>query len=137
MTNLRPRKTYIDNTVLVHTHVQVASVETAPYLVMAHAFGKNNPALPISISGTHKILLGNPRIQQYGIGLPVDYYHVECENYTRDNIVVEGLVAESYGTMKTTGGLQEVYTWSEKLQGFTRVGPGSLGNMRNALVDNK
>jgi len=124
---------------LVHTHVPIADQETAPYIILAHAFGRNNPRYPVSISGTHKFLLRkgvwmcakvavlkNPKVVQYGIGESVDYYHVKCVDYLRDNLVVEGLVAESYGTMKTTRGLQNVYTWNRKLDGFTRVGPGSL-----------
>lgn len=123
---------------LLATAIARASRTTAPYLVQPHAFGHNNPMFPLRVSPMHKIQLRkglwtspevaaqtNPRVKQYGIGEPVAYYHLECANFLKDNLVAEGSVVESFGSAESVNGATQVYTWSEKLQGFTRMSPRS------------
>ena len=107
---------------------------SAPYRIEAGAFGRGLPAAPIALSPIHKIQMrphlwtsphdaaagGNSLVKQYGVGEPIRYYHIECENYLRDNIVTEGLVVESLGHEGHYKGVQ-VYTWSKRFQGYTRI----------------
>ena len=130
---LTPDRRVIDYK-LLKTTLSTTTLETAPYLVKPHAFGHNIPATPLRLSPTHKIQLSkglwtspekasrtNPLVSQYGVGEPVTYYHIQCANYLKDNIVAEGAIVESYGTMKSTGGRKDVYTWNARLNGYTRL----------------
>ena len=119
---------------LTRTNIEKTDVLTAPYKIEPGAFGKNIPKEIIRLSPTHKILIRkgvwtspewatqiNERVKQYGIGEPVTYYHIECDNYLKDNLVTEGLIVESFGTQKSAKGLKDIYKWSTKLNGFTRI----------------
>jgi uncharacterized repeat protein (TIGR02543 family) len=130
---LTPDRRVIDYK-LLKTTLSTTTLETAPYLVKPHAFGHNIPEAPLRLSPTHKIQLSkglwtspekaaltNPLVSQYGVGEPVTYYHMECANYLKDNIVAEGAIVESYGTMKSTGGRKDVYTWNARLNAYTRI----------------
>ena len=59
----------------------------------------------------------NPMVKQFGVGTIVTYYHIQCKDYLRDNLVAEGTVVESLNRSDVWP-----YTWSHKLQAFTRVG---------------
>jgi len=111
---------------LTHKKIDVAIKNTAPYLIEAHAFGPNIPAVPLSLSPNHMIQIqkdvwDSPRrisqtnihVTQYGIGEPVLYYHIRCESYLRDNIITEGMVVESLGE-------RVAYMWNHSLNGYTR-----------------
>ena len=124
---------------LFKTTLRTTTERTAPYLIQAHAFGRNLPSAPIRLSASHKIqlckglwtsaekaVLTNPLVKQCAIGGPVTYYHIECENYLKDDIVTEGLVVESLGTVKATGGRSDIYTWNSRLGAYTRI-----ANMEN------
>lgn len=113
--------------------VESANEMSAPYRISAGAFGTNKPAVDICLSPHHKIQLRkgvwisperaaktNPKVKQYGIGKPVTYWHIWCDEYLKDNLVCEGLVVESLATNKNYTGPPKVYTWSERLGGFTR-----------------
>ncbi len=89
--------------------LEKATKVTAPYKIEPHAFGINNPSKALCISPLHAIMMNknvwvrcadiawkNPRINQYGIGEPITYYHMECPNYATDHLVAEGLVVESF-----------------------------------------
>ena len=119
---------------LFKTTLRTTTERTAPYLIQPHAFGSNLPSAPIRLSASHKIqlrkglwtsaekaVLSNPLVKQCAIGDPVTYYHIECENYLKDDIVTEGLVVESLGTVKATGGRSDIYTWNSRLDAYTRV----------------
>lgn len=56
-------------------------------------------------------------VEQYGIGLPMVYYHVECPNFFTDNLLVNGCVVESYGLNQAKDTL---YVYNQSLKGFTR-----------------
>ena len=120
---------------LFKTTVDTTTKHTAPYLIQPHAFGRNVPSAPLRLSATHKIQLAddlwtspekaaltNPLVTQCEIGTPVTYYHIECANYLKDNIVTEGMIVESLGTTKATGGKSDIYAWNSKLNAYTRVG---------------
>jgi Hint domain len=127
---------------LLHkTVIAKTDEKTAPYKIEAHAFGRNAPMAPLYLSPTHKIQIRkglwispeeaaktNPRVTRAMLGESVTYLHVECENYLRDNVIAEGMVAESYGTAKALKGLKNIYTWNTKLGAFTRKGPAALKN---------
>jgi hypothetical protein len=119
--------------------VESANEMSAPYQISAGAFGTNKPAVDICLSPHHKIQLRkgvwisperaaktNPKVKQYGIGEPVTYWHIWCDEYLKDNLVCEGLVVESLATNKNYTGPAKVYTWSERLGGFTRPAAGIL-----------
>jgi hypothetical protein len=111
----------------------VTDKASAPYRIEAGAFGANKPSTDICLSPTHKIqlrkgvwisperaALTNPKVKQYGIGEPVNYWHIACDDYLKDNLICEGLVVESLATNKNYNGPSKVYTWNDRLGGFTR-----------------
>ena len=111
---------------------------TAPYCIEAGAFGPNKPAANLCLSPTHKVQLRkgvwisperaaktNSKVHQYGIGEPITYYHIACDDYLRDNVIAEGMVTETLATDKNYNGPAQVYTWSDKLGGFTRISPSA------------
>ena len=121
------------------TTLQTTTVRTAPYLIQPHAFGRNLPSAPIRLSPIHKIQIGkgrwitaeiaahtNPLVKQCDIGESVTYYHIECKEYLKDDIITEGLVVESFGSRKAIGDRKDIYIWSKRLNAYTRVGYGTL-----------
>ena len=119
---------------LMKTSLTLTTETTAPYLIEAHAFGRNVPSAPVSLSPCHMIQMRkglwtyphsasktNTRIKQYGIGHPITYYHIQCESYLRDNIITEGMIVESYGTCKDIHGAANPYTWSKRFNALTRM----------------
>jgi len=67
-----------------------------------------------------------PGVRQYGVGKPVHYYHIVCEDYLQDNLIAEGMISETLGTTKYLGGYKRVYTWNKTLGGYTRIGKSEL-----------
>ena len=101
--------------------------ETAPYTIQAGALGKQMPLRDLHVSGNHAIKnsIGfwqipkflaqkNARIQQHAVGKTVTYYHVACENYMRDNLIVEGVTAESYNDSR------QPIVWKRNATGYVR-----------------
>ena len=124
---------------LASTTIAKTDESTAPYVIQPHAFGHNSPIAPLYLSPTHKIMIKkgvwisprdvvktNPLVQRCAIGESVTYYHVECENYLRDNVIAEGMVSESYGTTETLKGVTNVFKWNARLKGDTRKGTHAL-----------
>ena len=121
---------------LYRSTIDVATRETAPFVIPAHSFGRNAPAAELRLSPLHAFQIkkgvwqsarhaNNDKLYQYGIGEAVTYYHIECPNFFRDNLVVDGCVVESFAANQTKG-MKTIYTPSARLGGFTRVsGPGS------------
>jgi hypothetical protein len=120
-----PSKTTLKNT----------TIWTAPFLIKQGAFGTNVPCNDLRLSGTHKVQVDdnkgtwvspeiaavtNPHVQQYGVGEPVTYYHIECPNYLQDNVIAEGVVTESFGTLEATHGRSDIYAWNSTMTGLTR-----------------
>lgn len=111
----------------------VTDKASAPYKIEAGAFGTNKPSVDICLSPTHKIQLRkgvwisperaamtNPKVKQYNVGESVNYWHIACDDYLKDNLICEGLVVESLATNKNYTGPSKVYTWNDRLGGFTR-----------------
>ena len=95
------------------THVPYTTKLTAPYVIAAGALGNNTPIAPLYLSLRHKFALRDNiwieppmgarlgiDIKQCPIGQEVTYYHVLCENYSRDVIIAEGVAAEPLGNVK-------------------------------------
>ena len=92
----------------LHSFTVIATKESAPYRIPAGTFGV--PINDLHLSGNHAIQVGGswqiprflaqkiPEIQQHSLGKPVTYYHIECPNYLKDNLVAEGVTAESLNT---------------------------------------
>ena len=113
------------------TTVPAVSARNAPYLIPAHTFGRNAPPADLRLSPLHAFQIkkgvwqiprfaNNSGITQYGIGEAVTYYHLECPNFLRDNLVAEGCVVESFAGKQMPAGIT-VYTPSRRLDGYTRI----------------
>jgi len=61
----------------------------------------------------------NDKVTQYDVGKPVTYYHIECPDFYRDNLIAEGAVVESFKNKQGTRDI--VYEWVEDLKGFRRL----------------
>jgi hypothetical protein len=114
-------------------HVAKATEANAPYEVPANALGPRQPRRTLHLSPDHafqirpnvwftpKLAAGRSvAIRQYGLGEPVTYYHVECPNFFRDNLVADGVVCESFGCNQAKG-LKSLYRYAPTLGGYTRV----------------
>ena len=114
------------------TVIKTATATNAPYLIPKHSLG-TSPSSDLRLSPQHAFQVHRDvwvspkyaaeltdKIQQYGIGEPITYYHVECPNFFKDNLIVDGTVVESYGTNQTKG-MKAVYVYSPVLKAFTRV----------------
>jgi len=106
---------------------------SAPYFIPKGALGSNMPRTDLTLSPDHAFLVRkgvwmlprraaalSAKVQQLGVGEPVHYFHVECPNYLRDNLVVNGSTVESYAGKQLD--FVSPYTWCESLKGYTRVG---------------
>jgi hypothetical protein len=104
--------------------------ETAPYTIQAGALGPDLPIRDLHISGHHAIqdakgiwnfpcylAVKNKKIQQHRLGERVVYYHMECPNYFRDNLIAEGVTAESYNHSK------QPVVWKRTCTGYVRRKP--------------
>jgi hypothetical protein len=119
---------------LYETRVAATTKETAPYLIPAGTYGAAQPR-DLLLSPRHAIQIRkgiwnfpsfatrtNAAIRQIGIGEAVDYYHLECPVFLRDNLIANGCVVESFGTLQIK---HNPYTYSARLGGFTRQGAGA------------
>jgi len=111
-------------------HLPVTTSGTAPYRVPKGTFGLQNDLL-LSPDHAFQIRKGlwmlpkraallSDHVEQVGVGSPVTYYHLECPQYLRDNLVVDGAVVESYSGKQLP---QSPYTYNEGLKGYTRAAP--------------
>ena len=115
---------------LYGTHLDTTTSISAPYTIPAGSFGLKTELTvsPMHAFQMRKGLWMIPKIAaklssavvQKTLGEPVTYYHIECPQYLRDNLVVDGTVVESYSA-KQMRGLGSPYTWSASLKGFTRA----------------
>lgn len=118
---------------------------SAPIRIPAHTFAPSYPPNDIQLSPNHAIQKSKKvwelpihamkrysAIRQAPIGHSVTYYHIETPNYLKDNLIVEGSVIESLGVnfMKRNGHTHtKMYTFSERLNGFTRFTPNLTKTM--------
>ena len=119
--------------------IQNPDSDSAPYRIQAGALGHYYPPQDVCLSPRHtiqdsrgiwqipkRLAIHNPLVQQYRIGLPVEYFHIECPDFFTDDLVVGGAIVESYKNRQGPSGV--VYVWSKELNGFIRnkreqVGP--------------
>lgn len=114
-------------------HIEHTTTLSAPFRVPKGALGPSQPSHELVLSPDHafqlrkgvwmmprKAALLSDRVEQAPIGEPVTYYHIECPQYLRDNLVVDGVVVESYA-----GKTKSPYMYNERLQGYTRPGPST------------
>jgi hypothetical protein len=119
-------------------HIRATTSVTAPYRVPKGTFGLQNDLV---LSPDHAFQIGkglwmlpkraallSDRVEQVGVGSPITYYHVECPQYLRDNLVVDGSVVESYGGKQIS---KDPYTYSEALQGYTRPSVATTTAIKN------
>jgi len=112
--------------------INKTTTDTAPYRIEAGAFGNSYPPQDICLSPMHAILdnkgvwhipqvaaKDNDKVTQYDVGKPVTYYHIECPDFYRDNLIAEGAVVESFKNKQGTRDI--VYEWVEELHGFRRL----------------
>ena len=118
--------------VKLYSFTTQATADTAPFRIAAHAIGPDNPKRDLHVSPRHAIkdtkgrwqipkylAYHNKKIQQYGVGESVTYYHVECPNFYNDNLIAEGMEVESYKNRQGTPGV--IYMWNDALCGWDRV----------------
>ena len=115
----------------VLTTTVVTTKDTAPYLVPKHVFGLQQD-LRLSPWHAFQIRKGvwmKPQtaselydsVVQYDVGKTVKYYHLETPNYFKDNLVCNGVIAESYAGNQLVGMKARVYHYSSTLKGYTRL----------------
>jgi len=123
---------------LYGTHIECATTRTAPFRVPKGSLAPSLPSHDLLLSPDHafqlrrgvwmmprKAALLSDRVEQIGVGEPVTYYHLQCPQYLRDNLVVDGVVVESYAGKTTSP-----YTYNERLQGYTRAAPSHVTKTR-------
>ncbi len=124
------------NAAIHKRHFTVATKETAPYRIRANTFA--NQPNEICLSPHHALLTRSNvwqipefaakfsnSVQQYGVGEPVTYYHIETANYFRDNLVAEGCVVESF-CGKAAESIPKgtpLFKFNSAIGGFTRYSP--------------
>jgi len=105
--------------------MSIATTVTAPYKIPKGVFGVVNDLI-LSPDHAFQIRKGvwmlpkraailSNKVKQVGVGSPIAYYHLECPQYLRDNLITDGNIVESYG-----GKSKNSYTFNERLQGYTR-----------------
>ena len=116
----------------VYSFTIQVTAETAPFRIAANALGPGKPQRDLCVSPRHAIkdtkgrwqipkylAYQNKKIKQYGVGESVTYYHIECPNFYKDNLIAEGIEVESYKNKQGISGV--VYMWSDALLGWERV----------------
>jgi hypothetical protein len=123
--------------------LSTATKRSAPYFIPRGALGSNMPLTDLTLSPDHAFLLRkgvwmlpskaatlSKKVRQLGIGEPVHYFHVECPNYLKDNLVINGATVESYAGKQLD--FVSPYTWSESLKGYTRMGDAKTATKSKA-----
>jgi alpha-tubulin suppressor-like RCC1 family protein len=119
----------------IYTSSYTTDKDTAPYRFEKGSLGVGLPAQAFEVSPTHAVAVGNNWIipkyasmsgivaKQVMVGERVKYYHIELEDYLRDNLLLEGgAVVESFGVnwLKSQPKGTAVYTFDHKSKLFTR-----------------
>ena len=113
----------------VYTFSTKTTTETAPYCIPAGTLGNHSPSRDLHLTGNHAIkdsngvwqipkylAKKNTEIKQHSVGTIITYYHVECPNYMKDNLIAEGVTAESLNTTKKV-------LWRRTEAGYVRTIP--------------
>jgi len=115
---------------LYGTYIPATNTETAPFRIPKGVFGVAHDLL-LSPDHAFQVQKGlwmipkhaaalSKKVEQVLVGSPMTYYHIECPQYLRDNLVVDGVVVESYAGKQLS--TRRPYTYSKTLQAFTRSG---------------
>ncbi len=119
----------------IYTSAYTTDKDTAPYRFEKGSLGGGLPAQAFEVSPTHAVAVGSNWIipkyasmsgiaaKQVMVGERVKYYHIELEDYLRDNLLLEGsAVVESFGVnwLKSQPKGTAVYTFDHKSKLFTR-----------------
>lgn len=131
----------------IYTSSYVTTKDTAPYRFEKGSIAKNYPAQSFEVSPNHAVAvpggwiipkyasLSDISAKQIMVGERVNYYHIELENYLRDNLVLEGgTVIESFGVnwLRSQPKGTVVYTFDHKTKLFTRP---SYKSMKKIIVN--
>jgi hypothetical protein len=117
------------------THISKTTAKNAPYLIPANTFG-HSPSRDLIVSAKHAIQSSKnvwqiPEFCSKAKQLPADkeitYYHIELPNYFTDNLIANGIVAESLAT-KQVDHTKSLYIYNKKLGGFIRNIPTTTKN---------
>jgi hypothetical protein len=114
--------------------IESATKANAPYFIPAGALGPRAPPKPLHLSPLHAFQIrpnvwwnaqeaakASDKLEQYGLGEPLTYYHVECPNFLRDNLVADGVTVESFAAGQLTKAEKHnLYKYSKRLGGFVR-----------------
>jgi len=115
---------------LYGTYIPVTNTMTAPFKIPKGVFGVAHDLL-LSPDHAFQVQKGlwmipkyaaalSEKVEQVLVGSPMTYYHIECPQYLRDNLVVDGVVVESYAGKQLS--TRRPYTYSKTLKAFTRSG---------------
>jgi hypothetical protein len=119
----------------IYTSAYKTTKETAPYRFKKGCIGGVYPTKDFEVSPTHAVAvpggwvipkhaaLSGVKAEQVMIGEKVNYFHIELENYLRDNLVLEGgAVVESFGVNWLRGQPKGtvVYTFDHATKLFKR-----------------
>jgi hypothetical protein len=115
---------------LYGTHLSATNTVTAPFRIPKGVFGVAHDLL-LSPDHAFQVQKGlwmipkhaaalSEKVEQVLVGSPMTYYHIECPRYLQDNLVVDGVVVESYAGKQLS--TRRPYTYSNTLKAFTRSG---------------
>jgi hypothetical protein len=123
----------------VYSFSTETTTENAPYCIPAGTLGNHSPSRDLHLTGNHAIkdsngvwqipkylAQKNPEIQQHSVGTIVTYYHLECPNYMKDNLIAEGVTAESLNTKGKV-------IWKRTNAGYVRMNPAK--NPKNSILN--
>jgi hypothetical protein len=110
----------------IYKEIKKVTEETKPYMVPKNYYGENKPNRDIFISGNHMIKNARKNLwyrtknvfEQKWKSEEVTYYNFELENYLEDNMIVNGVIMESWDGKNPF----EVrnYTWKRIKYGYKR-----------------
>jgi len=126
----------------MYTTTVVTNAITAPYRIRAGALRAKYPIRDLYITGYHAIKdirgvwqmpreLKNPGITQCHVGKSVTYYHIECPSYMKDDLIAEGMIVESFGSLQN-----RKYVWNAATGGYIRKNPAIGGYIHKNLAEN-
>jgi alpha-tubulin suppressor-like RCC1 family protein len=129
---------------VLSTNVGNTSERTAPFRIPKDFISRGVPSRDVGLSPDHAVMikpgawmftktLGRhlpEKVQQYNLGKSQTYYHVETPDYFKDDLVVDGMVVESYGINVAD---RVDFVLSEEKGGLIRVDTQSVlnRNLRN------
>ena len=116
--------------------------ENAPFLIPANTFAPGSPKNNLHLSPWHAFVVKRgywlkpfnaaefyEAVVQYDVGKEVNYYHLECPNYLKDNLICEGTVVESFSGNQINAMKGRIYTWNRQNKAYTRYsGPIEKNN---------